>query len=73
MFYVIVIIAAIFAMPAKADETLKFHYTAHLTAPAHFQEIDDVHGHTMGLAHLSCRFPPMERSAAPCILLFYCR
>ena len=31
MFYIIVILAAFFAMPAKADETLKFRQVQHTT------------------------------------------
>jgi hypothetical protein len=53
MFYVIVILAAIFAMPVKADEALKFHYTARLTAPASVQAADDIDAHVMALFRLS--------------------
>jgi hypothetical protein len=53
MFYIIVIFAAILAMPAKADETLIVHYAAHLTAPANVQTIGDADGHAMGLGHVS--------------------
>ena len=32
MFYIIVILAGIFAMPAKADETLKWRQVQHVTS-----------------------------------------
>jgi hypothetical protein len=37
-------LAAIFAMPAKADETLKFRNVQHV-ASAQTQQVGDVNGH----------------------------
>jgi hypothetical protein len=48
MFYVIVILSAILAMPAKADETLKFRTVQHATSIQTLKV--DANGHTMGLA-----------------------
>jgi hypothetical protein len=48
MFYIIVILAAVFATPVKADEILKFRYTVHRIS-LQVQEIGDVDAHTMGL------------------------
>jgi hypothetical protein len=50
-FYIIVILAAIFAMPAKADETLKFRYMYHFTSNQ-TQQVGDVNGHVTGLGRL---------------------
>jgi len=47
MFYIIVIFAAIFAMPAKADETLKFRAVQHGTSVQTLKV--DANGHTLGL------------------------
>jgi hypothetical protein len=52
MFYIIVILAVIFGMPAKADETLKYRSVYHATE-AQAQDIGDVDGHTMSLARVS--------------------
>jgi hypothetical protein len=48
MFYVIVILSAILAMPAKADETLKFRTVQHATSVQTLKV--DANGHTIGLA-----------------------
>lgn len=50
MFYIIVILAAIFAMPAKADETLKWRHVQHVTS-AQTLQVSDVNGHVLGLYH----------------------
>jgi hypothetical protein len=47
MFYIIVILAAIFAMPAKADETLKYRYFATFVGGQN-HEIGDVPSHFVG-------------------------
>ena len=47
MFYIIVILAAIFTIPAKADETLKFRAVQHATSVQTMKV--DANGHTMGL------------------------
>ena len=52
MFYVLVIITAIFAMPAKADETLKFRIVEHENS-VQTQDVGDVDGHALVLARLS--------------------
>jgi hypothetical protein len=52
MFYIIVILAAIFAMPAKADETLKFRVVGHATS-FQSQDVGDVDGHAFVVARLS--------------------
>jgi hypothetical protein len=49
MFYIIVILAAIFAMPAKADETLKFRVVQYV-ASQQFQPIGDIDGHVHGFS-----------------------
>jgi hypothetical protein len=41
--------AAIFAIPAKADETVKFHSVVHLTANNQNQRVDDVERHLLAL------------------------
>jgi hypothetical protein len=46
MFYIIVILAGIFAMPAKADETLKWRIVQHSTSNQ-TQQVDE--GHFLGL------------------------
>jgi hypothetical protein len=46
MFYIIVILAAIFAMPAKADETLKWRTVQHIGS---MQTLQVGNGHTLGL------------------------
>jgi len=46
-------LAGILSVPAKADETLKFHYTARLTAPPSLQAADDIDAHVMALFRLS--------------------
>jgi len=46
---IICALAAIFTMPAQADETLRLRYAAHLTVPYQGQEVGDVDGHIMGL------------------------
>jgi hypothetical protein len=43
--------AAIFAMPAKADETVKWRHVQH-TASAQTLEVGDLNGHTIGLFRL---------------------
>jgi hypothetical protein len=48
MFYIMAILAAIFAMPAKADETLKWRHVQH-TASAQTLQVSDVNGHVLGL------------------------
>jgi hypothetical protein len=52
MFYIFVILAAILAMPAKADETLKFRIVGHATS-FQSQDVGDVDGHALILARLS--------------------
>jgi hypothetical protein len=52
MFYIIVILAAVFAMPAQADETLKYRSVYHVTE-AQAQDVGDVEGHTMSLIRVS--------------------
>jgi hypothetical protein len=52
MFYIIVILASIFAMPAKADETLKFRTIMHATS-IQSHEVGDVDGHALAVAHYS--------------------
>lgn len=47
MFYIIVILAAIFAMPAKADETLKFRIVQYV-ASVQSQQVGDVTNHVQG-------------------------
>jgi hypothetical protein len=47
MFYIIAILAAIFAMPAKADETLKLRQVQHTTW-VQSQQVGDVSGHLVG-------------------------
>jgi hypothetical protein len=44
MFYIIVILAGIFTMPAKADETLKFRVVQYV-ASVQSQQVGDVNGH----------------------------
>jgi hypothetical protein len=51
MFYIIVILAAIFAMPAKADETLKWRHVQHTTSVQTLQ-VGDVNGYTLNLFRL---------------------
>jgi hypothetical protein len=48
MFYIIVILAAIFAMPAKADETIKWRHVQHV-ASFQTQQVGDVNGHTLNI------------------------
>src|SRR5215470_20408035 len=48
MFYILVILSAILAMPAKADETLKFRTVQHATSVQTLKV--DANGHTIGLA-----------------------
>jgi hypothetical protein len=48
MFYIIVILAAIFAVSAKADETLKYRVAMH-AASTQTQQVGDVDKHTLGL------------------------
>jgi hypothetical protein len=49
MFYIIVILAGIFAMPAKADETLKIHSAGvHITSSNQPQRVGDVERHFLG-------------------------
>jgi hypothetical protein len=62
--YVGIAIAAIFAMPAKADETLKFRIIGHPTS-VQSQEVGDVDGHAFVVARLSglASFP--DGSVAP--------
>jgi hypothetical protein len=47
MFYIIVILASVFAMPANADETLKFRVVQYI-ASAQRQEVGDVANHVQG-------------------------
>jgi hypothetical protein len=49
---IICAIAAIFAMPAKADEVLKFRIVGHATS-FQSQDVGDVDGHALILARLS--------------------
>jgi hypothetical protein len=49
MFYIIVILAGIFAVPAKADETLKFRKVQYTTSQQ-VQQIGDVPGHLQGFS-----------------------
>jgi hypothetical protein len=51
MFYVIVILTAIFAMPAKGDETVKWRKVQHQTS-WQLQQPGDVEGHFLGLFHM---------------------
>jgi hypothetical protein len=51
MFYIIVILAAVFAMPAKADETLKFRVVQY-AASAQSQQVGDVNGHIQWFSRL---------------------
>jgi hypothetical protein len=51
MFYILVLLAAIFAMPAKADETLKWRHVQHLVS-SQVQEIGDVNSHTLNIYRL---------------------
>jgi hypothetical protein len=57
-------VGAIFGMPAKADETLKFRIVGHPTS-VQSQEVGDVDGHAFVIARLSglASFP--DGSAAP--------
>jgi hypothetical protein len=50
--YVGVAIAAMFAMPAKADEVLKYHFFTHSTK-LQAEDVGDVEGHVLGFARLS--------------------
>jgi hypothetical protein len=50
MFYMIAILAAIFAFQAKADETLKYRTVYHLTS-VQSQNIPDTDGHIFGISH----------------------
>jgi hypothetical protein len=52
MFYIIVILAAIFTMPAKADETLKYRGVYQATS-VQSQDVGDVDGHTISVVRLS--------------------
>ena len=47
MFYIIVILGAIFSMPAKADETLKFRVVQYV-ASVQSQQVGDVNNHVQG-------------------------
>jgi hypothetical protein len=47
MFYIIVILAAVFAMPAKANETLKLRAVQHTTW-VQTQRVGDVNNHVVG-------------------------
>jgi hypothetical protein len=50
MLYIIAIIAALFAMPAKADETLKFRSVGvHITSPNQNLQVGDVARHVLGV------------------------
>jgi hypothetical protein len=51
MFYIIVILAAIFTTPAKADETVKWRHVHHLTG-FQTQQVGDPDGHTLNLFRL---------------------
>jgi hypothetical protein len=51
MFYIIVVFAAIFAMPARADETLKYRFVQHATSNQN-QQVGDVDRHVMGISRL---------------------
>jgi hypothetical protein len=64
MFYIIAILAAIFAMPVKADETLKFRSIYHATS-VQSQDVGDVDGHTLSVVRISglASFP--DGSVAP--------
>jgi hypothetical protein len=49
MFCIIVILAAVFAMPAKADETLKYRFVAHTSwVQSETAAVPDVGNHLMG-------------------------
>jgi hypothetical protein len=48
MFYIIIILAAIFALPAKADETLKFRVVQYV-ASVQLQQVGDVNGHVQSV------------------------
>jgi hypothetical protein len=50
MFYIIVILAAIFAMPAKADETVKWRQVQHSTS---IQTLEVGDGHTLNIFRLA--------------------
>jgi hypothetical protein len=49
MFYIIVILAAVFALPAKADEALKYRFVQHATSNQN-QQVDDVDRHVIGVS-----------------------
>jgi hypothetical protein len=49
MFYIIVVFAAIFALPARADETLKYHLAIHVTSPSQNQRVGDVERHFLAV------------------------
>jgi hypothetical protein len=51
MFYIIVILVAIFVVPAKADETLKYRTVQHF-ASVQIQQVGDVNGHILGLVRI---------------------
>jgi hypothetical protein len=51
MFYIIAILAVIFAMPAKADETLKYRIVQHYASNQN-QQVGDVERHVVGFARL---------------------
>jgi hypothetical protein len=53
MFYIVVILATIFAIPTKADETLKYR-GVYQAASVQSQDVGDVvDGHTMSVVRLS--------------------
>jgi hypothetical protein len=51
MFYIIAILAAILAMPAKADETVKWRHVQHVIS-SQAQEVGDVNGHILSVYRL---------------------
>jgi hypothetical protein len=52
MFYVVVILAAFFAMPSKADEAVKWRQVQHSTS-IQTLEVGDVNGHTLNIFRLA--------------------
>jgi hypothetical protein len=52
MFYIIVILAGILGVPAKADETVKFRSIYHATS-VQSQDVGDVDGHILSVVRIS--------------------
>jgi hypothetical protein len=56
--------ASIFALPAKADETLKFHGVVRITSPNQNQRVGDVERHFLAVfrAEGTATFPMAARA-----------